>query len=143
MKTHVTLVNPPYPSASFLHPPFPSLGLGYIAAVLEKNHFEVDVIDCQTQSFTSEEFRKEICKRKPDVVGITSNILTYKSALKVAKIVKEAQPKCVAVVGGPHVSFWDENALQECPDSRRCYTEGGRVHDARARAKSRSRQEFS
>ncbi len=24
-------------------------------------------------------------------------------------------PKCVTVLGGPHVTFWDENALQECP----------------------------
>ena len=115
MKPHVTLVNPPYPSESFLHPPFPSLGLGYLAAVLEKAGYPVDVIDCQTQGFTYDEFRNEISKRKPDVVGITSTILTYNSALKIAKITKEAQPRCLTVVGGPHVSFWDEKALQECP----------------------------
>jgi anaerobic magnesium-protoporphyrin IX monomethyl ester cyclase len=115
MKPHVTLVNPPYPAGSFLHPPFPSLGLGYLAAVLEKNDYEVDVIDCQTVKFTYEEFRNEISKRNPNVVGVTSNILTYKSALKIAKISKEIHPKCVTVIGGPHVSFWDQEALQECP----------------------------
>ena len=115
MKLHVTLVNPPYPAGSFLHPPFPSLGLGYLAAVLEKNNYEVSVIDCQTTSFTYEDFRNELGKRKPDVVGITSTILTYKSALKIAEIAKEVNPKCVTVVGGPHVSFWDEEALKDCP----------------------------
>ena len=45
MKTHVTLVNPPYPGHSFPHPPFPPLGIGYVAAVLEKNKFVVDVAD--------------------------------------------------------------------------------------------------
>ena len=115
MRPRVTLVNPPYPAGSFLHPPFPSLGLGYLAAVLEKNKYEVDVIDCQTVKFTYEEFRNEIGKRRPDLVGITSNILTYKSALKIAKIAKEAHPKCLTVIGGPHVSFWDQEALQECP----------------------------
>ena len=115
MKQCIILVNPPYPAGTFLHPPFPSLGLGYLAAVLEKNKYEVDVIDCQTVRFTHEEFKNEISKRQPTVVGITSNILTYKSALKIAKIAKEAHPNCLTVIGGPHVSFWDEEALQECP----------------------------
>ena len=114
MRTRITLVNPPYPPGSFLHPPFPSLSLGYIASVLLKNQYEVDLIDCQTGDLTYEEFRKEISKRQPDIVGIASAILTYKSALKVAKIAKEAHPKCLTVIGGPHVTFWDENALQEC-----------------------------
>jgi anaerobic magnesium-protoporphyrin IX monomethyl ester cyclase len=114
MKPHVTLVNPPYPRGSFLHPPFPSLGLGYLAAVLEKNQFEVDLIDCQTSRFTHEEFRNEISKRQPDIVGITSAILTYKSALQIVKIAKEVCPKCLTVLGGPFVTFCDEKALQEC-----------------------------
>ena len=45
MKPHVTLVNPPYPMGAHQHPPFTPLGLGYLAAVLEKNHYKVDVID--------------------------------------------------------------------------------------------------
>jgi anaerobic magnesium-protoporphyrin IX monomethyl ester cyclase len=112
-RLHITLVNPPYPDGSFLHPTFPSLGLAYLAAVLEKNQFQVDLIDCQTSRFAREEFRKEIRKRQPDVVGITSTILTYKSALQIAKIAKDACPKCLTVLGGPFVSFWDEKALQE------------------------------
>ncbi len=114
MRPLVILVNPPYPSGSFLHPPFPSLGLGYLAAVLEKNNYSVDVIDCQTINFTYEDFKNEIGKRKPDVVGVTSTILTYKPALRIAEIAKEIHPKCVTVIGGPHVSFWDREALQEC-----------------------------
>jgi anaerobic magnesium-protoporphyrin IX monomethyl ester cyclase len=114
MRPHVTLVNPPYPRGSFLHPPFPSLGLGYLAAVLEKNQFEVDLIDCQSPKLSYKEFRSEISKRQPDIVGITSAILTYKSALQIAKIAKEVCPKCLTVLGGPFVTFWDEKALQDC-----------------------------
>jgi anaerobic magnesium-protoporphyrin IX monomethyl ester cyclase len=114
MRLHVTLVNPPYPRGDFLHPPFPPLGLGYLAAVLLKNQFEVDVIDCTTTKMTHEEAGKEISKRQPDIVGITSTILTYKSALKIAKIAKEVCPKCITILGGPLVTFWDEKALQQC-----------------------------
>jgi len=114
MKPHVTLVNPPYPSNAHQHPPFTPLGLGYLAAILEKNNFEVDVIDCQALGISYAEFKTEVSKRKPDVVGMTSTTLTYKSALEIAKISKQVHPNCLTVLGGCHVTFWDENALKEC-----------------------------
>jgi radical SAM superfamily enzyme YgiQ (UPF0313 family) len=116
MKTHVTLVNPPYPSGSHRHPPFTPLGLGYLAAVLEKNQYKVDVIDCQALNLSYEEFKNELGKRQPNIIGITSTTLTYKSGLQIAKIAKEVCPSCLTVMGGPHVTFWDDKALQECPE---------------------------
>jgi len=115
MRTHVTLVNPPYPIGSHQHPPFIPLGLGYLAAVLEKNQFKVKVIDCQAQKLTPEQFRTEVAKTQPDIVGLTSTTLTYKSALRIAKIAKEVWPNCIVAIGGPHVTFWDDRALQEAP----------------------------
>jgi anaerobic magnesium-protoporphyrin IX monomethyl ester cyclase len=116
MTLHVTLVNPPYPKGAHQHPPFTPLGLGYLAAVLEKNKYEVDVIDCQALRLSYDDFKIELSKRKPDIVGMTSTTLTYKSALRIAKIAKEVHPKCLTVLGGVHVTFWDDKALQECPD---------------------------
>ncbi len=95
--------------------PFPQLGLGYLAAVLEENQYEVDVIDCQALYINYDEFKREISKRQPDIVGLTAITLTYKSALHLAKIVKELHPNCLTVLGGHHATFWDEEALQECP----------------------------
>ena len=115
MRPHVTFVNPPYPSGAHQHPPFTPLGLGYLAAVLEKNNIKVDVIDCQAQGYSYDDFKHEISKRKPDIVGMTSTTLTYKSALHIAEIAKEVHPNCLTVLGGCHVTFWDEEALQECP----------------------------
>ena len=115
MKPHVTLVNPHSPRGSVIHMPVAVLGLGYLAAVLEKNHYEVDVIDCPALMLSNEQFRSEIRKRQPNIVGITSATLTYKSALQMAKIVKETCPNCLTVLGGIHATFWDDKALQECP----------------------------
>ena len=112
----VTLVNPPYPKGAHQHPPFTPLGLGYLAAVLEKKKYEVDVIDCQASHLTYEDFRNELSKRKPDMIGLTSTTLTYKSALEVIRIAKQVHPNCITVIGGCHVSFWDKNALKECPE---------------------------
>ena len=116
MKIHVTLVNPPYPHGSHLHPPFLPLGLGYMAAVLEKNNYQVDVIDCQALKLSYEEAKSEIENRQPTIVGVTSTTLTYKSALKIVGMAKEVCPECLTIMGGSHVTFWDENALQECPE---------------------------
>jgi anaerobic magnesium-protoporphyrin IX monomethyl ester cyclase len=116
MKSHVTLVNPPAPIGSTGHLPFALLGLGYLGAVLEKNNIKVDLIDCQVEKLSDEEIKKEIQKREPTILGATSSTLTYKSALRVVRMAKEANPNCVTVMGGPHVTFWDDKALQECPD---------------------------
>ena len=115
MPINITLVNPPYPQQAHQHPPFIPLGLGYLAAVLEKNQYKVDIIDCQALKRSYEEFKDEISKRKPDFVGVTSTTLTYKSALKILEIAKQVHPNCITAIGGPHVSFWDDKALEEAP----------------------------
>jgi radical SAM superfamily enzyme YgiQ (UPF0313 family) len=116
MKPHVTIVNPAAPAGAAMHMPFALLGVGYLAAVLEKNNYQVDVVDCQVLQLSLEEFRSEIEKRKPDIVGVTSSTLTYKAGLKLIKIAREICPNCVTIAGGAHVTFWDDHALEECPE---------------------------
>ena len=111
----VTLVNPPYPTGTHQHPPFIPMGIGYLAAVLEKNGYNVNVIDCQALRLTYREVENELRKRQPDMVGVTSTTLTYKSALNIFKVAKKALPNCLTVYGGCHATFWDEEALKECP----------------------------
>jgi anaerobic magnesium-protoporphyrin IX monomethyl ester cyclase len=111
----VTLVNPPYPPDAHQHPPFIPLGIGYLGAVLEKNGYAVNVIDCQALHLTLDDVETELRKRQPDMVGLTSTTLTYKSAISIIKVAKDALPKCLTVIGGSHATFWDEEALNECP----------------------------
>jgi len=112
----VTLVNPPYPESAHQHPPFIPLSLGYLGAVCEKDGYEVNVIDCQGERLSLQNFRSKLEKTNADIVGITSATLTYKSALEVAKIAKEVFPECLTILGGCHATFWDVNALKECPN---------------------------
>lgn len=116
MKPHITLVNPAAPAVAAMHWPFALLGLGYLAAVLEKNQYKVDVIDCQMLNLSLEDYKNEITKRQPTIVGVSSSTLTYKSGLKLVKIAKEVCPNCITIAGGPHVTFWDDHALEECPE---------------------------
>ena len=111
----ITLVNPPYPLNAHSHPPFIPLGLAYLGAVAEKEGHEVTVIDCQAEKLTYDTFRQRIANVPSDVVGVTSTTLLYNSAKKMLEIAKEEHPNAITMIGGSHVSFWDENALNECP----------------------------
>ncbi|MEM1660333.1 MAG: radical SAM protein [Candidatus Bathyarchaeia archaeon] len=110
----VTLVNPPYPKSAHQHPPFIPLSLAYLGAISEQDGHEVTIIDCQGERLSHEDFRRKLEKIDSDVVGITSATLTYKSALKIARIAKEVYPNCITILGGCHATFWDVNALEEC-----------------------------
>ena len=111
----VTLVNPPYPSRAHSHPPFIPLGIAYLGAIAEEEGHEVNVVDCQAERLGYSAFRQRISQSNPDVVGVTATTLLYNSAKQLITIAKEAHPDCTTMLGGSHASFWDGNALEECP----------------------------
>jgi anaerobic magnesium-protoporphyrin IX monomethyl ester cyclase len=106
----ITLVNPPYPSNAHSHPPFIPLGIAYLGAVAEKEGHEVSVIDCQAERLNYDTFRQRVSQQNPDVVGVTSTTLLYNSAKTILEAAKEEHPNATTMIGGSHVSFWDENS---------------------------------
>jgi anaerobic magnesium-protoporphyrin IX monomethyl ester cyclase len=114
----VLLVNPPqtfYPGSD---PPAGNLPLGlmYIAAVLDKAGYPVEILDAfmkgsfrkigdtLTVGMPYEEIKEEIRRRKPDIVGIANPFTCQvEHAIKVGNIVKEVDPSILTVAGGPHV----------------------------------------
>jgi anaerobic magnesium-protoporphyrin IX monomethyl ester cyclase len=115
----VLLINPPqtfYPGSD---PPAGNLPLGlmYIAAVLDKAGYKVEILDAFMNGspfrklgdtivvgMPYEEIKMEIQRRKPDVVGIANPFTCQVDhAIKVANIVKEVDPTILTVAGGPHV----------------------------------------
>jgi anaerobic magnesium-protoporphyrin IX monomethyl ester cyclase len=115
VKVHVTLVNPPYPGGVSGGMDM-SLGLGYLAAVLEKNGYAVDVIDCQLLKPTQKELLGELIRRRPDVVGVSATTITYRPALEIVKTAKEFCPDCLTILGGAHVTVMGEQTLSEQPE---------------------------
>ncbi len=111
----ITLVNPPYPPHAHSHPPFIPLGIAYLGAVAERAGHEVTVIDCQAERLTYEGFKSRISQVPSDIVGVTSTTLLYNSAKEILTIAKEAHPQAITMIGGRHATFWDQNALLECP----------------------------
>ncbi len=90
----------------------PPLGLAYVAAVLEKSGYPVEIYDNYLLERPIEEVKVEIKKRQPEIVGITCSSLTYNRCIETAKAVKEACPTCKVVVGGPHPSYMPQTMLE-------------------------------
>ncbi len=116
MKARVTLVNPPYPKGA-PQSLFLPLGLGYLAAVLEQNQYEVHVLDLQITKPTPQQIEAQLAASKPDIVGVTTSTLTYWPAVEVVKAAKKVTPHALTLMGGPHVTALPEQTLTEAPEA--------------------------
>ncbi|HSV95819.1 MAG TPA: radical SAM protein [Spirochaetota bacterium] len=103
----VLLINPPYPFEESPTPPFGVISLG---AYLEREGVEVLVEDYIVQPYSRARVREVLSAFRPDVVGSTAVTMNVKRALSILRDYKEENPKVIAVMGGPHVSF-DADAI--------------------------------
>jgi radical SAM superfamily enzyme YgiQ (UPF0313 family) len=93
---------------------YPPLGLLYLAAVLEKNGFSASVLDANVLKLSNYEVLKRIKKIKPEIVGISANVVLARAAKELAVMVKKRFPKAFIVMGGPIVSALPEDFLAVC-----------------------------
>lgn len=112
----ITSINPVISSLFFNSPP---LGILYIAAVLEKNKIDVQVIDAALEGLQIRDLTNRILSYDPDVVGISSTTFSFSSSVELAKYLKTVKPYIKVVIGGPHVSAVPEDVL-----SNKCFDFG-------------------
>ena len=89
----------------------PPIGLMYVAAMLEKAGFTVQILDNYLMKKQANELKELIKKLNPMMVGITCGSATYTRCIETATAIKEAKPDCVIVVGGWHASYLPETLL--------------------------------
>jgi len=126
-KTKILLINPPITgefSAGIFTIKSP-LGLAYIAAYLEKQEFEPQILDCMAYynemkkiedksriGLSEEKIIEKIKEFNPDIVGISCSFSIYeKDSFRIAEIVKENCDACV-VFGGAHSSANPQSVLK-------------------------------
>ncbi len=107
------------------------LGLMYLAAVLDKARYEVEILDAFMANapprktadtvevgMPYDEIKAEIERRKPDVVGVANPFSTQIGhAKRVCDTAKEVNPDILTVVGGPHVTVVPESFLNEAKNA--------------------------
>ena len=98
----------------YLDKSYPPLGLGYIAAVLEKEGYDVKVIDLVDTPF--EDVEKIVKNEKPQIVGISCNLTDYRwGSFKLAQIVKRIDPNIKVIMGGSHATHMYQQILPNFP----------------------------
>jgi len=103
---------PPINSPWYIAQKVPPLGLAYVAAVLEKEGFQVEIVDNYLLEKPIDYIKQMVRRLNPQIVGITCNSVTYRGCVETAKAAKEVLPSCKVVVGGPHPSYMPDSMLQ-------------------------------
>ena len=105
-------INPFYPVEEL---PSPPLGVGYLAATLERAGIEVRVYDLVVSRYAPEKLEAIMADFQPDVVGATSVTMTFTSAIRAIEEAKRIDPRVVTAMGGAHVSYCAEKTLRQHP----------------------------
>jgi len=101
----IILINLPSPALAEPWTNFP-LGIGYLAASLEKRNYNVSIVDlCDV----SDGFEIE----HGDVYGLSISTPQLLVARRVAKLLKERQPAALVIAGGPHVLVGKNDFLSD------------------------------
>jgi anaerobic magnesium-protoporphyrin IX monomethyl ester cyclase len=89
----------------------PPLGIGFIAAVLEKEGFPVKIIDCPPLNLTHSDLQAIIKAEGPQLIGFTDTVLSHHSAVAAARNAREASPRSLIVIGGPFSTALPEETM--------------------------------
>lgn len=118
----ILLINPPIREWS--KPNCFPLGLGYIAAVLLQEGYQVEVLDINAHRFSKEEVEYKISKSNFDVVGIGGIITTYKYVKWLIKVLKNYHPHKQIIIGGSIASSIPHIMLEKNSVDVLCIGEG-------------------
>jgi radical SAM superfamily enzyme YgiQ (UPF0313 family) len=94
-------------------PKCPNLGIGILAAVIEREGYEVKILDCFGHELQEKQIYEEIEKEKPNIVMIGAVTANFTITMNILKKVKELFPKVVTIIGGPHVTVNPNSAFEQ------------------------------
>lgn len=89
----------------------PPLGILYLAAVLEQNRYQVEVIPCDILNYSLDDVRRIVREAKPDIVGCTATTENRFDSFDLIRAVKAVDSRIVTVLGGPHISMAREDTV--------------------------------
>ena len=114
----VTLISPPggYIASRWEESTLPPLGLGYLAAYLEKHGVECEILDAYALRYSIPDVRKYLSESKPDIVGVTFTTENRFIGFETLRAARSVLPNALTLAGGPHVSMAAEDTLTHIPE---------------------------
>lgn len=92
-------------------PPYLPLGIGIISGVLKREGYDISVIDCYLDGYSSEDMLRMVCDKNPLFVGISVNISSTKNASDITQLL--IRKGFFVVLGGPQVTVFPEKTMKE------------------------------
>lgn len=89
----------------FERTPYPPLGIGYLAAILMQQNWEVSIIDGQI--LERQEYENRIQAVAEGIVGISASIKQIEEALRISILLKRKSPDIPIILGGPGITVFD------------------------------------
>lgn len=113
--TEILCVVPPfnYGRLDAVGPKCPNLGLGIIAAVIEKLGYDVKILDCFGLELTEKQVAEELERHKPKLVLLGAVTANFRLAMSILKKAREINHAVINIIGGPHVTVNPESAFEE------------------------------
>ncbi len=93
----------------------PSLGVLYLAAVLEQHNIDVEIVPSHVLGLTWNDLARKFETEKPEVIGITTTTENRFLSFQLADIAKKAHPEAFVVLGGPHFTGTAYDTLSHLP----------------------------
>jgi radical SAM superfamily enzyme YgiQ (UPF0313 family) len=93
----------------------PSMGVGYLAAMLVRNGHDVALVDAPALDLTPDETVERLLAEKPDLIGISCVTVRAKTGYALATLLKQHAPDIPIILGGPHATAFHRQVLEECP----------------------------
>jgi anaerobic magnesium-protoporphyrin IX monomethyl ester cyclase len=111
--------------------PLPPIGIGMLASILEKNNYQVGILDCLVRGWDQEEetlankdivrvgmtddqIEEYIKEFKPDVVGVSCMFsVQHKVYPQIFAAIKSANANIITVAGGAHVTVCSKEVLED------------------------------
>lgn len=94
----------------------PSLGICYIASVLEKQGHKVEIIDAYVENLSLKKLLSRIKESNPNFIGITFTTENRFGGFDVIRKVKKISPDILISAGGPHASLAADDTLRNIPE---------------------------
>lgn len=93
----------------------PPLGLMSIAAVLEQNGIQVEILDCYAEPAPVEVTLDKILAKRPDMIGFSCTTSSFNEGYNVAELLKQHHPEIITVFGGAHACTIGASLLDSYP----------------------------
>lgn len=91
----------------------PPLGIMYIASFMEQQGFQCDVLDCLVERFKLSDLKNFVTQNKYDMIGITCMTNSALDAYESVKVIREASPDSLIVMGGVHPTALPDQTVRE------------------------------